>query len=93
MGDILVFPHRRVSNEGTIHVTKHWDYGYEIAHESSSGNSWGSFEQFKFAQDAVDAAYRLNREQYGNVCDVFIAPAVSGSLPQTPFVPRDRTDF
>ena len=56
--------------------------GYEIGHESQSGNSWGSFFQFERAEDAIKAAYNLARESYGNAI-VWIDPVVLAAVPFT----------
>ena len=75
---------RRPENHGTIHV--HLINGdiFEACHESSSGNSWGSFEHFDNAQDAVAAGYRINRETYHGRCDVYAHPDVAARLPSSP---------
>jgi hypothetical protein len=51
--------------------------GFEVAHEASSGNSWGGFTSYPSAQDAIAAAYAMNRDQYAGQCDVWICPAAS----------------
>lgn len=51
---------------GTVHVMPHENGGYEVAHESASGDSWGSFSgMIPDAQAAVAAAHSLNRNSYG----------------------------
>lgn len=61
--------------EGTIHVTGDAVAGFEIGHESASGNSWGSFSSYATGQEAITAAYVLNRDQYAGICNVFVCDA------------------
>lgn len=69
---ILQFPVRR-ETRGTIHVMPHQHGGFEIGHESESGDSWGSFEgPFATVEIATAAAHALNLRQYGGVCEVSI---------------------
>ena len=84
MGKILAFAAAPRGDRGVVHVWAQDDGEFEIGHESRSGNSWGSFARFPSAQEAVAGAYRLNREQYGNGCEVFISPTVIALLPVTP---------
>lgn len=69
---IIPFPTARRERRGTIHVMTGGAEGFEIGHESASGDSWGSFETFGTAQEAIAAAHALNRETYEGVCDVFV---------------------
>lgn len=58
---------------GTIHVFP-CDGGFEIAQESASGSSWGSFEgPYPDRPTAVAAAHALNLRQYGGVCAISIS--------------------
>ena len=84
MASVSAFPRRRTDMRGAIHVMTTNDARFEIGHESASGSSWGSFETFDGAQEAVVAAHRLNRNVYGDVCEVVIHPDVLGALPVTP---------
>jgi hypothetical protein len=84
MGEVVSFGGRRTENNGIVHVWKTSDGGYEIGQESRSGNSWGSFDQFDTAQEAVAAAYRLNAEVYDGACEVFINEDVLADIPATP---------
>ena len=51
MGKILAFPRNPspASSRGTVHVFPAHGGGYEIGHESASGNSWGQFDRFDVA--------------------------------------------
>ena len=88
MGKILAFAAAPRGDRGVVHVWAKDDSDFEIGHESRSGDSWGGFERFPSAQEAVAGAYRLNREQYGNGCEVYISPAVLALLPVSPDRPR-----
>ncbi|NNG59778.1 hypothetical protein [Sphingomonas paucimobilis] len=72
---ILPFPHRRDDRHGVIHVMGDRVSGFEIGHESASGNSWGSFSSYATGEEAIAAAYALNRDTYEGVCDVFVCDA------------------
>ena len=66
--------------------------GFQVAHESASGNSWGSFAEYRTGQEAITAAYALNRDEYGGECNVSICDAaVQDACPDVglPFVPGD----
>ncbi|MDB5583381.1 MAG: hypothetical protein JWR80_8557 [Bradyrhizobium sp.] len=84
MGKLLAFPGNYSRNGGTVHVLPREHGGYEIAHESASGNSWGHFENFEDPQEAVAAGYRLNRDVLESSCEVFISPAVLADMPDAP---------
>ncbi|MBD3761472.1 hypothetical protein [Rhizorhabdus sp.] len=74
---ILPFP--RPSHHGVVHVMPMDGGGFEIGHESSSGNSWGSFEgPFDTVELATAAAHALNIRQYGGACEVAIWADVLG---------------
>ncbi len=89
MGKVIPFPGSTISG-GIVHVYA-FGNGYEIGHESASGDSWGGFEQFDCAQTAVAAAYRLNRDVYGGGCCVDLHADVLAALPDTPA--PDRGEF
>jgi hypothetical protein len=59
------------------------DGGYDVSHESHSGDSWGGFSRFDDAAEAVATAYRWARDQYDGA-EVAIWPAVADALPVTP---------
>lgn len=84
MGEIIAFGRRAAHTLGTIHVWRMDNGEYEIGQESSSGSSWGSFDQFDSAQEAVAAAYRLNAEVYDGACEVFINEDVLADILATP---------
>jgi hypothetical protein len=81
MGKVVAFPNRLPvpyrgdPNLGAVCCWPLDGGGFEIGHESSSGNSWGSFERFDSANEAVAAAWRLARDTYGG-CDLHVAPEV-----------------
>jgi hypothetical protein len=72
---VIPFPIRRGERRGVIHVMGDRVSGFEIGHESASGNSWGSFSSYASGQEAITAAYALNRDDYEGVCDVFVCDA------------------
>ncbi len=75
---ILFMPNRRRDHCGTVHVMGERGTGFEIGHESASGNSWGSFDgPFSTAIEAIGAAHALNRDQYGGTCDVEVHTAAA----------------
>ncbi len=55
---ILAFPRRRSSN-GIVHVARTESGGWWVSHESSSGNSWGAFDEFDDRAAAVAHAEHL----------------------------------
>lgn len=84
MGSLILFPRSVSAPGGVVHAYPLEGGGFEIGHESSSGNSWGSFEQFDCPEAAAAAAYRLNREVYGNSCSVDLHTGLLAALPDTP---------
>lgn len=94
MGSVVAFPLMRTADGGTIHVWACPEGGFEIGHESSSGNSWGSFEMFDTAESAVTGAHRLNRVQYEGLAEVFLSSGVLSALhPSSPSPLCDRREF
>ena len=93
----LILPMALPANpyNGTICVMGDKATGFEVGHESASGNSWGSFSgPYERGQDAIAAAYALNRDVYLGGCDVQICkPALQDR--DGVVVPRsvDREDF
>ncbi|TKD52060.1 hypothetical protein [Sphingomonas baiyangensis] len=76
MSHIIPFPARRSDRHGTVHVFGDRIEGFTVSHESASGDSWGgAIGPFDRGQDAIAAAYALNRDEYGGQCDVFICDA------------------
>lgn len=77
MSHIIPFPLKRpdADRHGIVHVMGDTVDGFEIGHESASGGSWGGFSWYRTGQEAIAAAYALNRDQYGGACDVFICDA------------------
>lgn len=97
MGKLLGFPRiaRPTGNpdRGCVHCWGKWGAGFEIGHESRSGESWGSFQRFDEPEVAVAAAYQLARVEYGG-CDVYLAPSVIAAVDPGPEMPPlDRGDF
>jgi len=86
MADVIALPLAPRDDRGTIHV---WAQNglFEIGHESCSGNSWGHFETFYTAEQAIVAAHALNRDVLDSGCDVDIAPPVLDAC-SSPSVPR-----
>ena len=68
---------------GIVHVMPANGGGFEVAHESSSGSSWGGFEFFGRAEKAIATAYALARDQYGgcavSICDEALAAVPVGT--------------
>jgi hypothetical protein len=94
MGSVVAFPLMRCADGGTIHVWAHDDGYFEIAHESRSGSSWGSFEIFKTVAAAVSGAHHLNRVQYDGRAEVFLSTGVLAALhPPTSSPVCDRGEF
>ena len=89
---VIPFPIRRYGDNGIVHVIGDSVDGFEVAHESSSGSSWGGFTWYACGQDAIIAAYALNRDTYASECDVFVCDAaVQDANPGVglPSVPAD----
>jgi len=69
-------------DRGTVHVMPLQGGGFEVAHESRSGDSWGGFETYRRAEDAIAAAY-VAAERYDSVvwiCDAALAAVRCGSF-------------
>ena len=93
MGSVVAFPLVRCADGGTIHVWACPEGGFEIGHESSSGNSWGSFELFDTAHEAVAGAHRLSRVQYKGRAEVYLSTGVLAALhPPSPSPAYERGD-
>lgn len=75
--DVVPFPTRRTDLSGTIHVMGDRVDGFQVSHESSSGNSWGEAFPFERGQDAITFAYTLNRDQYAGQCEVHVCDAAA----------------
>lgn len=77
---------------GIVHVMEAWGGGFEIGHEGSSGSSWGNFRgPYVDAQEAIAAAYALNRDEYSGRCAVSICDAaLAGGHASAPL---SREDF
>ncbi|WP_300535990.1 hypothetical protein [Sphingosinicella sp.] len=56
--EIISFPRRRATN-GIVHVIRADGGRWWVSHESSSGNSWGAFDEFDDTAAAVAHAERL----------------------------------
>ncbi len=77
MSRILAFPAPARPYTGTVCVMGDRAGGFEVAHESSTGNSWGEFTSYPTAQSAIAAAYEMNRDRYAGQRDVWICPAAA----------------
>lgn len=90
---VLPFPTRHDDRHGTVCVSGDSLDGFRVAHESASGNSWGSFSgSYRSGQEAITTAYALNRDEYGGECNVFVGDAaVQDACPDVglPSVPGD----
>jgi hypothetical protein len=73
---IIPFPTLHDSRHGTVCVMNNSDGGFDVAHESASGNSWGGFlGPFSSGEEAITVAYALNRDAYDGQCNVFVCDA------------------
>jgi hypothetical protein len=73
---IIPFPRPHRERRGAVHVTGDRSSGFEVAHESSSGDSWGYFSgPYGTGEEAITAAYALNRDALAGECDVFVCEA------------------
>lgn len=63
---------------GTVHVMGDKSTGFQVSHESSSGNSWGACHgPFPDGQTAIEFAYRFNRDTYAGGCNVSVCDAAN----------------
>lgn len=93
-GRVLVFPLPARPYGGTVRVMGNKETGFEVGHGSASGNSWGSFSgPYDRGQDAITAAYVLNRDTYFGGCDVSICEAALLDRDPEPVSTRSREDF
>ena len=68
-------PAPTVRYSGTVRVMGNKALGFEVAHESASGDSWGNFSgPYPNGNDAIAAANALNRDAYNGDCKVEICP-------------------
>ena len=74
---VISFPAPVRPYTGTVCVMGDKTAGFEVAHESSIGNSWGEFTSYLSAQEAIAAAYAMNRDRYAGQCDVWVCPEAS----------------
>ncbi len=74
MSRVIPFPAPARPYTGTVCVMGDQAAGFEVAHESSTGNSWGEFTSYPSAQEAIAAAYAMNRDRYAGQCDVWVCP-------------------
>ncbi|MBW6528724.1 hypothetical protein KZ813_17925 [Sphingomonas sp. RHCKR7] len=72
-GRIIPLGLPRDPRHGIVHVMGNSAEGFEVAHESGSGSSWGNFQgPYADPQEAIAAAYILNRDEYSGQCAVSI---------------------
>jgi hypothetical protein len=82
----------RDDRHGIVHVMGNNAEGFEIGHESGSSNSWGNFRSpYADPQEAIAAAYILNRDEYAGQCAVSICDAAMPA-PRVA-APLSREDF
>ena len=90
MSNILAFPRARDGSRGIVHVMPRKSGGFEIGHESASGNSWGFFAgPFDRGQTAIAAAYALNRDQLDGSCNVAICHEALADIAPSGFERED----
>ncbi len=92
-GRIIPFPSSAQPYRGTVCVMGDRTNGFQVAHESASGNSWGDFSDHVRGQDAITAAYALNRDVYLGGCDISICEAAMQDRDPEPTSPHSREDF
>ena len=65
----------------TVHVMPLGGGGFEVAHETRSGSSWGCFEHFTHAEDAIASAQRMAARYDCNlaICGEALAAVSVGS--------------
>jgi len=80
-------PWARPKSRGVVHVWASDEGGFEIGHESATGNSWGHFDRFGQPSDAIAAAHALNRDKLDGLAEVSINPDVVSAL-ATPASPE-----
>lgn len=79
---------------GTAHVMPCEGGGFEVSHESASGNSWGSFSgRIMDAQQAIVAAHKVNRDQYDGRCAVSVCDAAASDAGRPVPPPLRGEDF
>lgn len=72
---VHLFPNRRPTSGGTIHVWGDRAGGFSVSHESHSGDSWGEIHGPYWSGDAaITQAVALNR-YYGGNCEMAINAA------------------
>lgn len=82
---VIPFPRVALPYQGTVCVMGDRIHGFQVAHESASGSSWGSFSDYTRGQDAIAAAYAINRDVYLGGCNVSICEAaLQDRDPETP---------
>jgi hypothetical protein len=73
---IFAFPAAQPADRSTIHVFGDRVEGFSVSHESRSGDSWGEIHgPYDTGQEAITAAYALNRDVYESTCNVFVCDA------------------
>ena len=91
---VIPFPLPQRPFNGTVHVMGDKLTGFEVGQESASGNSWGSFSgPYERGQDAITAAFALNRDHYRGGCDVRICDAALEDRDAEFSAPPSREDF
>lgn len=66
---LLSFP-RSDRFGGCLHLMPSQGGGYDVSHESSSGDSWGALEgPYQLAETAIQVAHDMARNTYGG-CEV-----------------------
>jgi hypothetical protein len=91
---VIPFPLPSRPYNGTVRVMGDKITGFEVGHESYSGNSWGSFSgPYSTGQEAITAAYVLNRDVYYGGCDISICDAALQDRDLESPAPRSREDF
>lgn len=91
---VIPLPSRHNDRNGTVCVMGEAVAGFEVAHESSSGNSWGNFSgPYRTGQEAITAAYALNRDSYSGECDVFVCDAAVQDACHDVGLPSAAGDF
>lgn len=78
---VIPFPlAQREASGGVVHVWAREEGGFEIGHESRSGDSWGFFAEYPTPGEAVERAHTLNQDELGGSCEVFVPPHIRALL-------------
>lgn len=93
MGGVVQFPYTRGDGRGVVHVMGDGISGFEIGHESASGNSWGSFSTYASGEEAITATFALNRDSMAAPATCSSATPPDRTLARTSALPQSRGKY